>query len=132
MDTEKQINVLVVEDDKFLMDTMAKRFVEAGFHLDYASDGNMAIDTIKKSKPDVAVLDILLPNKSGFQILEEIKADPETKNIPVIFLSNLGSKEDIEKGKRLGAFSFLIKATVNIGEIVSEIKRATTTKPAIT
>ncbi len=122
--TKKKIKVLIVEDDKFLMDTMAKRFIEAGFELSYAAEGNAAIEAAKKSKPDVFVLDILLPNKSGFQILEELKADPEFKDIPAIFLSNLGSKEDIEKGKKLGAFSFLIKATVNIGEIIAEIERA--------
>lgn len=124
MEEKKDIRVLIVEDDKFLLDTMAKRFSENGFTLDYASDGDKALETAKRFRPHVIILDILLPHKDGFQILEEIKKDDELKRVPVIFVSNLGTQEDIDRGKKLGAFSFLIKATVTIDEIIREVKKA--------
>jgi DNA-binding response OmpR family regulator len=73
--------------------------------------------------PDIILLDILLPGLNGFQVLEKVKANDKSKNIPVILLSNLGQKEDIEKGVKLGAAKFLVKATVTLDEIVDEITK---------
>ncbi len=124
MDTQnKKAKVLIIEDDQFLLETLARRFNETGFTTDYLIDGNKVVEKIVIFKPDVILLDILLPGKSGFEICQEIKSNDQTKNIPVIFLSNLGSREDVEKGKKLGATSFLVKATVLTEEIVREVKK---------
>lgn len=114
--------IMWVEDDKFLSDILAKKLSTQSSELVNVADGSEAIDTINRVKPDIILLDILLPGKNGFEILEEVKKNPDTKNIPIILLSNLGQKEDIEKGKRLGAEKFLVKATVSLDEIVDEIK----------
>lgn len=126
---DKGVRVLIVEDDQFLLETLARRFKENGFKTDYLSEGNGVIEKVINFKPDIVLLDILLPGKSGFDICKEIKNNPETKNIPVVFLSNLGSREDIEKGKQLGAASFLVKATVLTEEIVKEVKKVLSGAP---
>lgn len=114
--------VMWVEDDKFLSDMIARTLSKEGFQLVSVDNGNDALPTAKEKKPDIILLDILLPGKDGFQILKELKQDPELKTVPVIFLSNLGQKSDIEKGKELGAEKFLIKATVTLEEIAQEIE----------
>ena len=89
----------------------------------HASNGEEAVKIFETETPDVVLLDILLPGIDGFEILKKIRANEKTKNTPVIILSNLGQKTDLEKGKELGATKFLIKATVNLDEIVGEIKK---------
>lgn len=114
--------IMWVEDDKFLSDIIARKLSAQGCLLSHASDGNEAIALLEKEQPDLILLDILLSGLDGYEILKRIKSGEATKRIPVILLSNLGQKEDIEKGKKLGASRFLIKATVTLDEIVEEIK----------
>lgn len=115
--------ILWVEDDVFLSGLIGQRFGGLGAILFGANNGQQAIEIAKMEKPDIILLDILLPGIGGFEILKSLKDDPETKNIPVIILSNLSQKSDVDKGKELGAVSFLVKATVNLDEIVNEVKR---------
>ncbi|HEY4479705.1 MAG TPA: response regulator [Candidatus Paceibacterota bacterium] len=115
--------IMWVEDDVFLSDIIARKLSNEGSKLIHAANGNDVFDMAKKEKPDVILLDILLPGKDGFHVLEQLKAVSETKEIPVILLSNLGQKSDIEKGEKLGAARFLVKATVTLDEIVDEIKK---------
>lgn len=115
--------ILWVEDDVFLSGLIGQRFGGLGAILFGANNGKQALEIAKIEKPDIILLDILLPGIGGFEILKNLKEDPETKNIPVIILSNLSQKSDIEKGKELGAVSFLVKATVNLDEIVQEVKK---------
>jgi len=114
---------LWVEDDAFLSGLIGQRFGGLGASLFSAATGEQAIKIAQDEKPDIILLDILLPGLGGFEILKVLKDDPITKDIPVVILSNLSQKDDIEKGKQLGAISFLIKATVNLDEIVAEAKR---------
>jgi CheY-like chemotaxis protein len=117
------IKILCVEDDMFLSSLIGKKLGELGATLFSADSGEKALEISRNEKPDIILLDILLPGgMDGFQILEKIKADESTKEIKVIILSNLSQKIDIEKGKRLGAARFLVKATVDLDEIVGEIK----------
>ena len=111
-----------VEDDKFLSDIIARKLSTEGCGLVHATEGEQALKLLEKEKPDLILLDILLSGLDGFEILKRIKDNAETKNTPVILLSNLGQKSDIDKGKTLGAARFLIKATVTLDEIVEEIK----------
>ncbi len=114
--------IMWVEDDKFLSDIIARKLGTLGCKLLHATDGEEALKTAEKELPDVILLDILLSGIDGFEILKRLKENPKTRAIPVIMLSNLGQKEDVEKGKKLGAVRFLVKAMVTLDEIVAEIK----------
>ena len=114
--------ILWVEDDKFLSDIIARKLTSEKCVLIHAVEGEEAISLALSEQPDIILLDILLPGIDGFAILSRLKADQKTKSIPVILLSNLGQKSDMEKGRELGASRFLIKATVTLDEIISEIK----------
>jgi DNA-binding response OmpR family regulator len=113
--------VVLVEDDKFLTDIISKKLSMTKCTFFHAGDGVQAIDLILKEIPDIIMLDVVLPNMDGFEILRKIKADPKIKHIPVILLSNLGQENDIKKGHDLGADKFLVKATVTPDEIIDEI-----------
>jgi len=115
-------NILLVEDDIFLVDIYKKKFSEAGFNVDVADDGEMALEKVKEIKPDIVLLDIILPNFDGWEILQKIRADQELKNVKVIMLSNLGQKEEVEKGIAMGATKYLIKAHFTPSEVVKEIE----------
>jgi len=116
--------ILSVEDDTFLSDVIGKKLSAKGAKMKYAQNGEDALKMIEEEKPDVVLLDILLPGTDGFEVLEKIKASPSQKDIPVILFSNLSSKEDIEKGMKLGAARFLVKASVipdEISGVISEV-----------
>jgi CheY-like chemotaxis protein len=123
MDTIKGKKVMIVEDDKFFISLISKKLEEKGLVVSFANDGQQTFEVLKTGKPDLIVLDIMLPDIDGFEILKRLKAAAATKAIPVIFLSNLGTKEDIMKGRELGVTSFLIKATVTMDEVYQEINR---------
>lgn len=114
--------IVIVEDDEFLRSLNAKRLETEGFKVAVAVDGQNAIDLIPKEKPDLIFLDLLLPGIDGFEVLKKIKADDQTKNIPVVVFSNLGQKEDIEKAHSLGATDFLVKANFTLDDVVAKIK----------
>ncbi len=114
--------IMWVEDDKFLSDIIARKLSAQGSVLIHASDGGTALKILENESPDIVLLDILLSGIDGYEILKRMKSAEKTKHIPVILLSNLGQKSDVEKGKALGAARFLIKATVTLDEIVEEIK----------
>jgi len=117
-----KINVLVVEDDVFLSGIYQKKFEMEGFKVFTADNGEKAIIEAKKKKPDIILLDILLPKLDGFAVLEKLKSDPEVKNIPVILLTNLGQKDDVEKGLEAGAVDYLIKAHFKPSEVVEKVR----------
>lgn len=115
--------ILLVEDDKFLRELLARKLRNEGFEVLEAIDGNEAIELAKSKKPILILLDLILPGKDGFEVLSEIKKEPETKEIPVLILSNLGQREEIEKGLKLGAFDYFVKAHTSPGEIVEKIRK---------
>lgn len=114
--------VLVVEDDKFLRDLIVQKLKREGFPVAEAVTGNEALRLAKEIQPAVVLLDLILPGLDGFEILKRLKEDPATSSFPVIILSNLGQREDVERGLRLGAVDFMIKAHFTPGEIVAKIK----------
>lgn len=118
------VKIVWIEDDKFLANMVGKRMTETGAELTQVVDGSKAFDTVKAVQPSVVVLDLLMPNVDGFEILRQIKADASTKDIPVIVLSNLGQKIEVDRATALGATKFIIKATVGLDQIVPEIVRA--------
>ncbi|MFH1522908.1 MAG: response regulator [Patescibacteria group bacterium] len=117
--------VLLVEDDSFLRDICTKKLSSVGFSVYEAVDGEQALKNIEKIKPDIVLLDIILPAIDGFEVLEKIRKykDKKIKEVPIIMLSNLGQDTDIEKAMDLGANNYLIKAHFTTEEIVEKIKK---------
>lgn len=118
------IRVLIIEDDQFLRDLSTRKLKQEGFQVDIAIDGNDGFKKIEESKPDVVLLDIILPGIDGFEILKRVRANASERirNTAVILLSNLGQESDVAKGERLGADDYLIKANFTIDEIIEKIK----------
>jgi len=114
----------MAEDDALMISIYDKVFKTSGFDFQMALDGDKAITalTAMEKKPDVVVLDAMMPNKDGFDVLKFMKADATLKNIPVLFLTNLSAKEDLEKGLALGADACLVKSQHSPAEIVAKVK----------
>lgn len=115
--------ILLAEDDKFISRAYQDGLTRAGFAVEVASDGQQALESLKQNKADLVLLDIIMPDKNGFETLEEIKADENLRDIPVIILSNLGQNSDIAEGKRLGAEDYLIKSNFSINEVIEKIEK---------
>ena len=110
--------IILVEDDDFLIDVYKVKLEKEGFEVEVIKDGAKAFERIKEVKPAVVLLDIVLPNLDGREILKILKNDPETKNIPIIVLSNLAQEEEIQKSMELGAAKYLVKAQFIPSEII--------------
>lgn len=126
MVTKKETNqthVLIVEDDNFLAEIYQKKFEMEGFKVSMAGNGEQGLNDAKKKKPDIILLDILLPKLDGFAVLEALKKDVGAKNIPVILLTNLGQKDDVERGLKEGANDYLIKTHFKPSEVVDKVRK---------
>lgn len=117
--------ILLIDDDNFLLDMYSLKFREEGFDVYFAKGGEDALTKLKNKEvePEVILSDILMPGLNGFDLLEEIKKQNLAPNSKVIFLSNLGQKEEIEKGMSLGADDFIIKAHHTPTEVVNKVKK---------
>jgi DNA-binding response OmpR family regulator len=115
--------IMWIEDDVFLSDIIARKLSTHKCLLLHATDSKATFKILETEKPDIIMLDILLPGINGFEILEQLKKDTKTKDIPVIILSNFGQKSEIDKGMQLGAAKYLIKATLTLDEIIDEISK---------
>ena len=116
-----KIKILLIEDDPFLLSMYATKFELQGFQIISADDGEKALKAASKEKPDIILLDVLLPKMDGFEVLAELKKNAATKDIPVILLTNLSQRDDLEKGLALGAVDYLIKAHFMPTEVVEKI-----------
>lgn len=115
--------ILLVEDDILLSKMYAQKFKKDGYEVSTAADGQEGLSLIKSTKPDVILLDIMMPKMSGLQVLEKIKADKQFKSIPVLLLTNLArGMDDINRGLELGAVSYLVKSKVKPADVVSKVK----------
>lgn len=114
--------ILIVEDDQFLRNLCVRKLQKEKFNVLYAVDGEEGLKKIQEQKPDLVLLDILLPGLNGFDIVGAVKNNPEIAHIPIILLSNLGDKSDVDKGLGLGAEDYLIKAHFTPGEIVEKVR----------
>jgi DNA-binding response OmpR family regulator len=101
---------------------ISRKLEKEGYEVYQAIDGEKGEEKIKEVKPDIVLLDLILPGIDGFEVLERTKKDPEVAEIPIIILSNLGQKSEVERGLNLGAVDFLIKAHFTPAEIVRKIK----------
>lgn len=119
---DKKHTVLLVEDDGFLASIFAQKFELEGFEVVYATNGEDGVRLAKKETPDVILLDLLMPKMDGFEALEQLKKEEKLKDVPVIIMSNLGSREDIERCYSLGAVGYIIKAHSLPHETVHMVK----------
>jgi len=115
--------ILVVEDDSVLRYVLMEKLKNTGYVVFGAEDGEVAIKKIKDEKPDLVLLDILMPKKDGMEVLEEMNVDEEMNSIPVIIISNSGQPVEIERAKKLGAKDFLIKAVFDPNEVLEKVKK---------
>ncbi len=115
-------NILIVEDEDFLIRALEDNLVAEGYTVDVAKNGEEAVEKIGKKKPNLVLLDILMPKKDGFFVLEEIKKNPEWKLIPVIVLSNLGEDMTIKKALEMGADDYFVKSQHPIQEVIEKVK----------
>lgn len=114
--------ILLIEDDKMLLEMYAAKFSREGYTVLTAENGANGLKLAQEEKPDIILLDIIMPKMDGFATLKEIRKDDGMKSIPVILLTNLGQDQDIQKGKSLGADDYFIKANHTPTEIVEKVK----------
>ena len=116
------VKILFIEDEPTLQKELDEILKQEGFETLSAFDGNEGLKVAKEEKPDLILLDLILPKKDGFEVLRELKADNDLKNIPVIILTNLEGTGDVEKAINLGATTYLIKANYELEDVVRKIK----------
>ena len=116
--------ILIIEDDKFLRQLIVQKLVKEDYDVMEAIDGEDGLKKAKEGSPDLILLDLILPGIDGFEVLNQMKQENLLEKIPVIILSNLGQKEDVERGLNLGAVDYLIKAHFTPGEIIEKVKKA--------
>ncbi len=114
--------ILVVEDDKFLREMITRKLKKEGYEVFQAVDGEEGLEKIRGEHPDLILLDLIMPGVGGFEVLEEAKEDKEISEIPIVILSNLGQKSEVDRGLELGAEDFLIKAHFTPKEIIKKVK----------
>lgn len=113
----------MVEDNIFLRKLYRDKFTRAGFEFIEATNGIEGVNKVMTEKPNLVILDLLLPRKNGFNVLSDIKSNSQTKKIPVIILSNLGQEIDIKEAFSLGAQEYLVKTDVRLSEVVNRVKK---------
>ena len=119
---EKKYSIFIVDDDKFLLDMYSMKFTENSFVVDEAFGSTEALEKLQGSlKPDIILLDIVMPTMDGFELLSEIKKRRLAEGAVIIILSNLGQQEDVEKGVQLGADGYIIKASSTPTEVVNKV-----------
>ncbi len=120
---KKLPKILLIEDDSFLVGMYETKLRMENFEVISAVDGKKGLKEAQKQNPDLIILDIILPKMDGFEVLKTLKSDPQLKDIPVILLTNLGQKSDVERGLALGAQDYLIKAHFMPSEVIEKIKK---------
>ena len=115
--------ILLVEDDPFLVEIYTIKLIEAGFSVMVAIDGKEGLKKMGEKIPDLLLLDIVLPNVNGWEILREIKKSNKLKDLKIVILSNLSQKDEVEKGLELGAAKYLVKAHYTPSEVVEQVKK---------
>jgi len=117
-----QPKILLVEDDRFVSSMLKSRLEHDGFVVDQAFDGEEGVQKMRTVRPDLVILDIILPKMSGFEFLEHVVGDSELSNTPIMVVSNLGQETDVEKARSLGAVDYYVKARTSIDDLENIVK----------
>lgn len=115
--------ILIIEDDNFLRILLSKKLRSEVYSILSAAESVEAFNLLKSNKPDLILLDLLLPGVDGFEILKKIRQTEETKNIPVIVFSNLSEEKDIKKVQDLGITDFMVKSNFTLDELLDKVKK---------
>ncbi|OGH20634.1 MAG: hypothetical protein A3D74_04230 [Candidatus Levybacteria bacterium RIFCSPHIGHO2_02_FULL_37_13] len=114
--------ILIVEDDPLISRMYQQAFTFHNFEVEVSFDGEEGIEKVRKGKPTIILLDIMMPKMNGLKVLEKLKADPQTKKIPVIVLTNLAEEQDAEAALSLGAVKYIIKSEYTPKQVVDMVK----------
>ena len=120
---ENRKKVLIIEDDDHISKIYGIKLSKENVDTIIARDGQEGINMIASEKPDLVLLDLMIPIKDGFTVLEEVKKTPFGKNLPILVLSNLGQESDIEKATSLGATDYFIKVNLSIQEVIDKVNK---------
>lgn len=115
--------ILIVEDEEIMIDLLQRKLTAEGYETSVARDGQEGMEKMKEVKPDLILLDIIMPKMGGFEVMEEMKKDRELKKIPVIVISNSGQPVEIDKAQALGAKDWLIKTEFDPQEVINKVKK---------
>ena len=118
--------ILFIEDESALQKTFGEILRIEKYEMVSALDGETGLKLAQTEKPDLIILDLVLPKLHGFEVLRRVKEDEKTKDIPVIVLTNLETMTDVEKAIELGAMTYLVKANYSLEEIINKVKKALT------
>lgn len=116
--------LLIAEDDQFYANLYKTKLEKEGFSVVISTNGSETMKLIEENKPNLIILDIVMPELDGFEVLKQLKEKPDFKNVPVIVLSNLGQQEDIDRALSLGAFRYIVKSNVSIHDMVESVEEA--------
>ncbi|MDD3808518.1 MAG: response regulator [Candidatus Pacebacteria bacterium] len=119
--TSPKKTILLVEDEAFLSSLLALKLEQQGFNVEKAMDGEEAFELLKTIRPDLILLDLILPKRNGFEFLELLRNDPNFSKTPVIITSNLGQDTDIERGKNFGVIEYIVKNRLSIDELIDKV-----------
>ncbi|MBU1130624.1 response regulator [Patescibacteria group bacterium] len=122
MTDTKNHKILLIEDEEALVTMYETKFKNGGYNISVAFDGETGLKMATEDKPDIILLDIIMPKLDGFSVLSKLKEDSKLKDVPVVLLTNLGQDEDIKKGKALGAVGYLVKANMTPAQVVEKVK----------
>ena len=115
--------ILLIEDEKVITELLSDRILREGYEVIVADNGEDGLRKIKENKPDLILLDIIMPKMDGFEVMEEKNKDPELRNIPVVIVSNSGQPVELDRAKELGAKDWLIKTEFDPQEVIEKIKK---------
>ena len=113
--------ILLIEDEEIIINVLERKLIQGGYKTFVARDGEEGIKKIKEEKPDLVLLDIIMPKKGGFEVMEEMQEDQEMKKIPIIIISNSGQPVELDKAQRLGAKDWLIKTEFDPEEVLKKV-----------
>jgi len=115
--------ILIIEDEKILLDLLQKKLSQEGYDILASHNGKEGLKAMKEQKPDLILLDIIMPKMSGFEVMEEMNKDPELKEIPIIIVSNSGQPVEIERAQSLGAKDWLVKTEFDPQLVIDKVKK---------
>ncbi|MBZ9572652.1 response regulator [Patescibacteria group bacterium] len=115
--------ILIIEDEEIIYSLLQKKLTGGGYEVSIAKDGVEGLEKMKTVKPDLVLLDIIMPQKGGFEVMEEMQRDENLKDIPIIVISNSGQPVELDRAKELGAKDWLIKTEFDPQEVLEKIKK---------
>jgi DNA-binding response OmpR family regulator len=119
---EAKAKILIIEDDRYISKMYQLKLSLEGYDVQVAENGRQGVDKVKEFMPNIILLDILMPELDGFEVLKIVKGEETTKNIPILIMSNLGQEDHIEKGMKLGAIGYIVKSQYTPSKVVEKIK----------